>query len=192
MRTYFYLALLTTGIFSINPVYTQENRLPQDNPLKFKSTLPYQAIPFDKIKDENYRPALLEGLRLQLEEVNKIASNPAPPTFENTVAALELSGELLDRANAAFGSQTSANTNATLQKLREEMAPKLAANANEIYLNAKLFQRIQSIYNKRATVKLDAESKALLELTHQRFQLAGASLSAEAKEQVKRLNEEEA
>src|SRR5205085_12465118 len=150
------------------------------------------AIPFDKIKDEHYEPALLEGLRLQLEEVNKIANNPAPPTFENTVAALELSGELLDRASAAFGSQTSANTNPTLQKLREQMAPKMAANSNEIYLNSKLFQRIETVYNQRSTLKLDQESHALLELTRQRFQLAGANLGAEAKEQMKKLNEEEA
>jgi peptidyl-dipeptidase Dcp len=193
MRKCLYLFLIINTIFSVNAAFSQTgNELPADNPLKFKSTLPYQAIPFDKIRDEHYRPALLEGLRLQLEEVNKIANNPAPPTFENTVAALELSGELLNRASAAFGSQTSANTNATLQKLREEMAPKLAANSNEIYLNTKLFERIQTIYNNRATLKLDAESGALLELTHQRFQLAGANLTAEAKEQMKRLNEEEA
>src|SRR3954468_17048530 len=135
MRTYLYLALLMTGTFSINAVYSQENGLPQDNPLKNKSTLPYEAIPFDKIKDEHYEPALLEGLRLQLEEVNKVANNPAPPTFENTVAALELSGELLTRASTAFFSQVSANANPTLQKLREEMAPKLGANSDEVYLN---------------------------------------------------------
>ncbi|MGI8635942.1 MAG: M3 family metallopeptidase, partial [Segetibacter sp.] len=193
MRKCLYLFLTINSIFSITTVFSQiQNGLPNDNPLKFKSKLLYQAIPFDKIKDEHYRPALLEGLRLQLEEVHQIANNAAPPSFENTVAALELSGELLNRAGAAFGSQTSANTNATLQKLREEMAPKLAANSNEIYLNTKLFQRIQTIYNKRATLNLDAESKALLELTHQRFQLAGANLSAAAKEQRKKLNEEEA
>ncbi|GEO12042.1 M3 family metallopeptidase [Segetibacter aerophilus] len=177
----------------MNTSFSQtENKLPEDNPLKFKSTLPYQAIPFDKIKDEHYGPALLEGLRLQLEEVNKIANNPAPPTFENTLVALELAGDLLNRASSAFGSQTSANTNPVLQKLREEMAPKMAANSNEIFLNSKLFQRIQAVYNKRAALKLDAESKALLELTYHRFRLAGANLSPAAKEQMKKLNEEEA
>jgi len=193
MRKFLYLFFMLATSVSVNTASAQtENGLPSDNPLKFKSTLLYQAIPFDKIKDEHYRPALLEGLRLQLEEVNKIANNPAPPTFENTVVALELSGDLLTRASAAFGSQTSANTNPALQKLREEMAPKMAANSNEIYLNTKLFQRIQSVFNKRATLKLDVESNALLELTYQRFQLAGADLTAEAKTQMKRLNEEEA
>src|SRR4051812_30545585 len=98
MRTYLYLFLLMNCTFSMNIAFSQtENGLPDDNPLKFKSSLPYQAIPFDKIKDEHYRPALVEGMRQQLEEVNKIANNTAAPDFENTIAALELSGELLDR-----------------------------------------------------------------------------------------------
>jgi peptidyl-dipeptidase Dcp len=181
-------------MLTINIAYTQEvpNQLPEDNPLKYKSKLQYEAIPFNKIKDEHYRPALLEGLRLQQEEVNKIANNPAKPTFENTLVALEVSGKLLDRASSAFGSQTSANTNPTLQKLREEMAPKLAANSDQIYLNPKLFERIQEIYNNRASFKLDGESNALLELTYQRFVLAGAKLTGADKEQMKRLNGEEA
>src|SRR3982750_3799504 len=166
MRTCLYLFLFMHSTFFVNVAFSQtDNNLPEDNPLKFKSVLPYQAIPFHKIKDEHYRPALLEGLRQQLEEVNKIANNTAAPGFENTIAALELSGELLDRASAAFGSQTSANTNPVLQKLREEMAPKMAANSNEIYLNSKLFQRIETVYNQRSTLKLDQESGALLELT---------------------------
>lgn len=193
-RNVYFAVFITCILLSLNIATAQSssNNLPDDNPLKYKSNLPYQAIPFDKLKDEHYRPALLEGLRLQLEEVNSIANNPAPPTFENTVVALEISGELLDRANTAFGSQASANTNPTLQKLREEMAPKLARNSNEIYLNQKLFDRIQSLYNKRATLKLDAESLALLELTYQRFVLAGAKLSPAEKDKIKKLNEEEA
>lgn len=186
-------AFLLSYVFANNVfAQTASNQLPEDNPFKYKSSLPYQAIPFDKIKDEHYRPALLEGLRLQLEEVTKIANNAAPPTFENTVVALEMSGELMNRVSAAFGSQTSANTNPALQKLREEMAPKMAANSNAIYLNDKLFGRIQTVYNNRSSLKLDPESEALLELTYQRFVLAGAKLSAAAKEEMKKLNEQEA
>ncbi|MGE5521157.1 MAG: M3 family metallopeptidase [Candidatus Dadabacteria bacterium] len=170
----------------------QPNNLPADNPLKFKSTLLYQAIPFDKIRNEHYKPALLEGLRLQLEEINHIANNPAPPSFENTIVAIETSGQLLNRASTAFGSQTSANTNPTLQKLREEMAPKMAANQNQIYLNPKLFTRIATLYNTRSKQHLDAEAKTLLELTYQRFVLAGAKLKGTQKERMKKLNEEEA
>lgn len=181
------------GILSACFSYGQEgNTLPESNPFKYKSTLPYQAIPFDKIKDEHYRPAMLEGLRLQLEEIEKIANNTAAPTFENTVVALETCGELLDRVSSAFGSQTSANTNPALQKLREELAPKLAANSNAIYLNSKLFSRIETLYKKRASLKLDSESLALLELTYQRFVLAGARLSTADKDKMRKLNEEEA
>jgi peptidyl-dipeptidase Dcp len=192
MRPFFYL-LLVFSSFSASVSFGQTtNLLPDDNPLKYQSSLPYQTIPFDKIKDEHYQPALIEGLRLQLEEVKRIANNPASPTFENTIVALEVCGQLLNRANAAFSSQTHANTNPTLQKIREEMAPKMAANANEIFLNGKLFQRIQYVYNKRTKLKLDAESQALLELTYQRFVSSGAKLSAAAKEEMKKLNEEEA
>ena len=192
MRFRLCFLLLVTFSISINVVFSQDNQLPDDNPLKYKSTLPYQTIPFDKLKDEHFRPALLEGLRLKLEEVKKIANNPAPPTFENTVVALELSGELLERATTAFSALSSANTDPALQKLREEMAPKLAASTDEVYLNNNLFKRVQAVYNKRSTLQLDMESNALLELTHRNFVLAGANLSSAAKEQMKKLNEEEA
>lgn len=192
MRTTIYLLMLLGINMSSQNAVGQENRLPEDNPLKYKSTLPYQAIPFDKIRDEHFKPAILEGLRLQLEEVNKIANNPKPATFENTIAALELSGELLNRATSAFFSQTGANTNPVLQKLNEEIAPKLAANADEVFLNTKLFMRVQAVYNKQASLQLDPESKALLQLTYRNFVLAGAKLYPEAKEKLKKLNEEEA
>jgi peptidyl-dipeptidase Dcp len=194
MRNLFYLCTLAVALCTAHIVVAQAetNQLPNDNPLKYKSTLSYQAIPFDKITNEHYRPALLEGFRLQLEEVNRIANNKAAPTFENTIVALELSGELLDRASTAFNSQAGANTNPVLQKLREEMAPKFAASSNAIYFNSKLFERVQAVYNKRASLKLDAESKALLELTYLHFVSYGAKLAGAAKEQMKKLNEEEA
>src|SRR6476659_9930407 len=98
MRKRIYLlSLICISIFNLN-VFSQANQLPDNNPLKYKSTLPYEAIPFDKIKDEHFRPALLEGMRQQLEEVAAIANNPEAPTFENTIAALELSGQLSSRA----------------------------------------------------------------------------------------------
>ncbi len=168
------------------------NQLPDDNPLKYKSTLPYQAIPFDKLKDEHFKPALIEGMRQQQEEITAIANNPAAPSFENTIVAFELSGELFSRAGTAFNSLAGANTNPTLQKLRVEMAPKFAAHSNDITFNEKLFQRIQTVYNQRESLKLDPESKALLELTYQGFMLAGATLTGEARDQMKKLNEQEA
>jgi peptidyl-dipeptidase Dcp len=194
MRTNAFLSLFLFALITQQNLSAQgeANNLPPENPFKFKSTLPYQAIPFDKIKDEHYKPALLEGLRLQLEEINKVADNPAAPSFNNTVVALETSGELLNRASSAFGSQTSANTNPVLQKLREEMAPKMAANQNAIYLNLKLFKRIETLYTNRNSLHLDAEAKTLLELTYQRFVLAGAKLTPAQAERMRKLNEEEA
>jgi peptidyl-dipeptidase Dcp len=162
------------------------------NPFSKVSMLPYQAPYFDKIKDEHYKPALEEGIRQQLDETKKIAENPAKPTFENTIVAMEKSGQLLNRVTAAFSAVTGANTNDILQKLQEEMAPKLAALNNEILLSTKLFKRIESIYNNRSKLKLNAEARRLVEVTYQRFLMAGAKLSEADKAKLKKLNEEDA
>ncbi|HVC37244.1 MAG TPA: dipeptidyl carboxypeptidase II, partial [Gammaproteobacteria bacterium] len=116
---------------------------PQSNPLLTPSTLPFHAPPFDKIKDSDFQPAFEEGMQRQLAEVDKIANNPAPATFENTLVALEKSGELLTRVSQVFNGLTGANTDPTLQKVQEEVAPKLAASQDAIYLNDKLFKRIE-------------------------------------------------
>jgi peptidyl-dipeptidase Dcp len=115
------------------------------NPLLKESTLPYQAIPFDKIKDADYQPAIEAGIKQRLEEIEKIANNPEAATFENTFVDLEKSGQLLERANNAFDVVTGANTNPTLQKVQEEEAPKLKASKDAIYLNPKLFARVEEI-----------------------------------------------
>lgn len=164
----------------------------ETNPLLTPSTLPFQAPPFDKIGDGDFQPAFAAGMRQQLEEVEKIADNPAPPTFENTLVALEKSGQLLTRVNQVFNVLSGANTDPELQKVQEEEAPKLAASQDAIYLNTKLFKRIQTIYNERVTLKLDTESHRLIEYYHQEFVLAGAKLSPADKVRLKKLNEEEA
>lgn len=157
-----------------------------NNPFLIKSTLQYQAPEFDKIRDEHFKPAFDYGLKVQLAEIEKIASNSAEPTFENTVLALENSGEVLNRAQMIFGNLTGANTNPTLQKLDEEYAPVFAAQRDKIYLNEKLYQRIKKV-NEGA---LSGEDKRLTEYYLQRFEIAGAALSAENKEKVKKINEE--
>ena len=171
---------------------TKSNDLPASNPLKYESTLPYHAPPFDKIKDADYKPAIEAGIREQMAETEMIANNPAAPTFENTLVAMEKSGKLLRRANAAFGSLSSANTNPTLQKVRQEMAPKLAALNDAINLNPKLFKRVETLYTNRATLKLDAEALKLVENTYKQFVLAGARVADVDKETLKKLNGEEA
>jgi peptidyl-dipeptidase Dcp len=161
------------------------------NPFFTASTLPFQAPPFDKIKDSDYQPAIEKGMAEQLAEVEKIADNPAPATFENTYVALEKTGVLLDRVMAVFNGVTGANTDDALQKVQEEEAPKLAAHQDAIYLNDKLFARIQKVYDERATLKLDPESQRLVEVVYRNFVHAGAKLSAADKDKLKALNKEE-
>ena len=162
------------------------------NPFFTESKLPFHAPPFDKIKDSDYKPAIEEGMKQQIKEINKIADNPASPTFENTLVALEKSGQVLSRVSMTFNCVTSANTDSVLQKVQEEEAPKLAAHSDAIYLNTKLFKRVKAIYEKRNELKLDPESMKLVSYYYNKFVHAGANLSKEDKAKLKKLNEEEA
>ncbi len=121
----------------------------KDNPLAAESVLPYQYPPFDKIKDEHFVPAIEAGMRDQLKEIEPIANNSEKPTFDNTIVALERTGRLLDRAQRTFSNLNACDTNPTRQKIDKEMAPKLAAHRDEIFLNPKLFARVQALYEQR-------------------------------------------
>jgi peptidyl-dipeptidase Dcp len=162
------------------------------NPFMQASTLPFQAPDFNKIKDSDFAPAFEEGLKKHLEEIEMIADNQEPATFENTLVALEKSGGLLRRVNGVFNMLSGANTDSVLQKLNEDIAPKLAAQQDAIFLNDKLFKRIMTIFQKKNELNLDKESKRLLEYYHDEFLRAGANLSEEDKVKLKKLNEEEA
>jgi len=162
------------------------------NPFLAQSPLPYQAPPFDKIRDEDFKPALEQGIAEQRAEAERIADDPAAPTFENTIVALERSGRLLTRVNMVFNGLSGANTDPTLQKLQEEVAPKLAALQDAVLLNAKLFNRVQAVYDSRAALKLDPESLHLVEYYHRQFVHAGARLSDADKATLKQLNERDA
>ena len=156
------------------------------NPFMKKSGLQYQAPEFNKIKDEHFKPAFDYGMRVQLAEIEKIANNPDDPTFGNTLLALENSGEILKRAQIVFYNLTGSNTNPTLQKLEEEYAPVFSGLSDKIYLNEKLYSRIKRIN----TDNLGAEEKRIIELYRTNFEIAGANLSSENKEKVKKINEE--
>jgi len=162
-----------------------------DNPFYAPSTLPYQAPVFDRIKDSDYQPALEAGMAEQLKEVQSIADNPAAPTFENTLVALEKSGQLYSRVQAVFDGVTGANTDPTLEKIEEIEAPKRAAHDDAIFLNAKLFQRVAAIYKQIDSLGLDAESRRLVDVYYKNFVHAGANLSPGDKAKLRRLNEEE-
>lgn len=160
------------------------------NPFYAPSRLPFGAPPFDKIKDEDYQPAIEAGMTQELEEMDRIAANPAAPTFENTLVAMERSGRLLARASAAFSGVSQANTNPVLQRSRTALAPQYAAHQDAIHLNKKLFDRIAVIYNHRASLKLDPESLRLVERQYDEFVHTGANLSDADKERLKKVNKE--
>lgn len=160
------------------------------NPFLVASTLPYQLPPFDRIKDEHYLPAFAEGMRQQQAEVDAIADNAAAPDFDNTIVALERSGQMLTRVSNTFFNLTGANTNDTLESIQRELSPKLAAHRDSINLDGKLFERIKTLYQQRNSLALDAESTRLLWRYHTDFVRAGAQLSDADKDQLKALNAE--
>src|SRR5262249_6942133 len=159
------------------------------NPFLQKSTLPFEAPPFDKIHDADYAPAIEEGMRRQLAEIAAIADDPAPPDFANTIVPMERSGELLTRTSKVFFNITQSNTDDTLQKIKADLAPKLAAHQDAIYLNPKLFVRVQAVYDAREG--LDPEARYLVERTYRNFVRAGAKLGNADKAALTRLNQEE-
>ena len=161
-----------------------------DNPFRHPSTLPYALPPFDKIKDSDYVPAFEAGMRAQREEVAAIAHNAQPPTFENTVVALERTGLFLDRVNTVFSNLNASNTDPEMDKIDTEMTPKLTAHEDAILLDAALFARVDSLYQRRASLRLDPESQQLLERYHVMFVRAGAKLSDMDKARLRSINEQ--
>ena len=157
-------------------------------PFATASTLPFQAPRFDQIKDGDYQPGFEQAMAIQMAEVRAIADNPAAPTFDNTIVALEKSGRMLDRVTMAFFGVVQANTNDTLDKVQAAEAPRLSQHQDAINLDPKLFARVQTLYAKRASLKLTPEQAQLLEVYHQQFVHAGAALSAADKDKLKALN----
>src|SRR5215813_12400271 len=173
-----------------NPAPSQ--MAPAANPFFNESALPFNAPPFDKIKESDYVPAIEEGMKNQLAEIDAIANNTEAPTFANTFEAMERSGALLTRVTKVFFNLTTANTSDTLQKIKAEEAPKLAAHSDAIYLNAKLFARVKALYDQRDALKPDPESRYLVERYYKTFVRSGALLSEADKDTLRGLNQEEA
>jgi peptidyl-dipeptidase Dcp len=159
-----------------------------DNPFFTESTLPYGMPPFDLIKDEHFVPALERGMAEQMSEILAIAENPEPPSFENTIVAMERSGQLLSRTQRVFSNITSTDTNETLQSIETEMSPKFSAHYDNINLNSALFQRVLTLYENRESLGLDAESLRLLERYYLDFKRAGAQLTADEKVRLREIN----
>lgn len=161
-----------------------------ENPLLEPSTLPYQMPPFDRIRVSDYGPAFEEAMREQLREVAAIVHNPKLPTFDNTIVALDRSGQALLRVGFIFDELNSNNTSDEMQKIDTEMAPKRSAHRDTIYLDRVLWKRVDAVYRSRANLKLDPESLQLLERWHARFVRAGARLSSADQARLRTLNAE--
>lgn len=154
------------------------------------SNLPYQTADFSKIKNSDFKPALLEGMRQQNKAIQDITATTDEPTFANTMEALELSGLLLTRVSNVFYLLTSANTNSELIAINNELAPKFAAHEDGIYLNDALFGRVKKLYAERNQIGLAQEQIRLIEVYYERFEQAGANLSSTDKEKLKKINQE--
>jgi peptidyl-dipeptidase Dcp len=170
------------------PAATASATLPASNPFAKPSSLPLQTPDFSKIKDSDYLPALLAGMAEQKREVLAIANNPAPPTFNNTLAALERSGQLLERANLAFSAVNGANTNDTLQATDTKTSPLFAAHNDFIFLNAKLFGRVKYLHDHQAQLNLNPEQAKLLDVYYKQFVHAGAELPPAKQAELKAMN----
>jgi peptidyl-dipeptidase Dcp len=183
---------LTTNAYAAAPKQAARpaaaTTLPASNPFLKPSTLPFQAPDFSKIKDSDYLPAILAGMAEQKREVLAIANNPAAPTFNNTLVALERSGALLERAGLAFSAVNGANTNDTLQATDTKTAPLYAEHSDFINLNAKLFARVKHLHDHQSELNLNPEQAKLLDVYYKGMVHAGAELSPEKQTQLKAMN----
>ena len=187
LRIHFIIICVLPGLWQITAVSASDLK---DNPLAIESALPNHYPPFDKIKDQHFVPAIEAGMREQLKEIEPIANSSDKPTFDNTIVALERTGRLLDRAQRTFSNLNACDTNPTRQKIEKEMAPKLSAHRDQIFLNPKLFARVQELYDKRDSLGLNPQSAYLLERYYKDFVRAGAKLFDVDKEKLKKINAE--
>ena len=162
----------------------------ENNPLLAVYETPYEVPPFDLIENRHFKPAVMEAIALQQNEIEAIANNSSKANFSNTIEALENSGNLLRRVTTVFYNLSSANTNDTIQTLAQEIAPELAKNNDNIYLNEKLFQRIQTVWDTQLELKLNGEQTKLLETKYKAFIRNGAALNQSDKERLRKINEE--
>ncbi len=158
-----------------------------DNPFFSEFNTPFGVPPFEDIKFEHYKPAFEEGMRLQKLEIDSIVNNSEAPTFENTIAKLDASGEMLARVEGVFNNMLEANTTDSMQSLAQEMAPILSGHSDDIMLNSKLFERVEAVYNNRK--KLEPEQQSLTLLTYKDFVRSGAKLDENAKTRLRKVNE---
>ena len=160
------------------------------NPFLGKYTPPFGIPPFEQIKVEHYKPAFIKGMEEHKKEIDAIVNNKKTATFENTIAALDRCGELLNKVASVFYGQNSACTSDEMQAVSREISPLLSQHSDDITMNAALFKRVKYVYDHQSEEKLDKEQKKLLEETYKSFVRSGANLSADKQEQLRKLNQE--
>jgi peptidyl-dipeptidase Dcp len=159
------------------------------NPFSTPSSLPLEAPEFNKIHDSDYLPAFKQGMKEQLTEINEISKNSSPPTFENTIVAMEKSGRMLERVSEVFFAIVQANTNPQIDDIQKTIAPLLAEHHDKIYLNSALFARVKTLHDQQAALKLDPEAAQVLKIYYQQFVHAGALLNPDNKLKMQQLNQ---
>ena len=178
--------LLPATLTLSSPMNAQERQ----NPFMVPYDTPYEIPPFDKIRYEDYLPALEKGIEIQRQEIQAIADSKEAPTFENTILAMEKSGELLQRVMLVFSSLDETDNNAQMQAISEKAYPMVSAASDEISMNDKLFARVKQLYDNRDNLGLTGPQKRAVELSYKSFTRNGALLDAAGKEQLKALNKE--
>ena len=189
MRNKSLIILLVIGnLLTIEAQEKKENTTM--NPFFQVYDTPYNVPPFDKIKNEHFKPAILEGIKKHEGEINAIANASAAPTFDNTILAMENAGELLSNVNVVFSNLNSANTNKEIQNIAKETAPNLSAHRDNIYLNEKLFARVKALWDKKETLGLNLEQAKILDNSYKDFVRSGANLSDTDKAILRKINGE--
>ena len=164
-------------LLSITAMSSCRNKQAEVNPLLAPWDTPYEVPPFDKIEVRHYKPAVEQAIARHQKEIDSIASNPAAPDFENTIAALDRSGETLDRVYTTFSLVAAADNNEAMQQADLEISPAVAAHRDDIYLNEKLFERVEAVYEKLDSLSLTPEQNRLTELTRKNFVRAGKPIA---------------
>lgn len=168
------------------------NKKPADmgNPFLTGWDTPFGVPPFDRIKPEHFKPAFEQGMAEQRAEIESIIDNPKAPSFDNVILALDRSGRLLEEVSRVFSALTSAETNDELERIKADISPLLSLHADSISMDPRLFAKIDAVYARRDSIKLDEAGRRLLDRTRKRFVRNGALLSDEGKEELKRINQE--
>ncbi len=181
----FFVLLLSAGIF-----ITSCNNSEKDNPLLQTWNTPFGIPPFEKVKNEHYKPAFLYAMKIHKKEIAAIVNNKDSATFENTIVAFDNAGDLLDNVSTVFSSNSGVNSNDTIIAIAQELSPLLSKHSDDIGLNLDLFKRVKSVYDKRESLGLNPEQMRLLTETYKGFVRGGALLDDAKKEQLKKLNEQ--